>query len=87
MKELGNSGERERRLLLMFGPTNLIVGIDILSGDVICGIIAILSASLITIFASYNQWVYPKNRKWLWLTFPGLLSVFGYVPLMLLREK
>ncbi|MFC2122297.1 hypothetical protein ACFLRP_01265 [Bacteroidota bacterium] len=87
MEEPGNSEKRELRLLLMFGPANLIVGIEILSRNVACGIIVILAASLITILASYNQWVYPKKRRWLWVTFPGLLSVFGYFPLMRLREK
>ena len=73
-------------LLLLFGPTMTVVGIDALSREFTRGLVIILLAHLSTIIASYYQWVSPKNRSKLWLIIPGVFSALGYVPLMLLKE-
>ena len=73
-------------LLLLFGPAMTVVGIDVLSREVIRGLVIISSAHLITIIASYYQWVSPKHRSRLWLIFPGIFSALGYVHLIFLKE-
>ena len=78
---------RLRKILLLFGPTIVVVGADTLSWDVSRGIILILLAVFITVVASYYQWVEPKDRSKLWLLFPGFFTVLGYIPLMLLGEQ
>lgn len=83
----GDMGKRENRLLLLFGPTGIVVGFDTLSRDVVIGSVLMLMAAFVTIFGSYNQWVYPKNRSKLWLILPCIFLWFGYVPLMLLKER
>ena len=80
-------GTRVPKFLLLFGPTLIVVGIDLLSRDVIRGSILLLAAPSLTVVGSYYQWLEPKNRSKLWLLFPGLFTVFGYLPLMLLKEK
>ncbi|MFC2042332.1 hypothetical protein ACFLTV_02395 [Chloroflexota bacterium] len=78
---------RENLLLLLFGPTVHLVGIDMLSQDVIRGLVMILLGAFLTILGSYRQWVYPKNVSKLWLILPGFITAFGYLPLILLREN
>ncbi|MFC1901881.1 hypothetical protein ACFLX3_03025 [Chloroflexota bacterium] len=78
---------RENMLLLLCGPTVTIVGIDILSKDATRGLIIILMSVFLTSIGSNNQWVNPKNRSNLWLFFPVAFSAFGYIPLILLRER
>ena len=78
---------RENMLLLLCGPTVIVVGIDILSKDAARGILIILVSAFLTTIGSSYQWVNPKNRSKLWLFFPITFSAFGYVPLILLREK
>ena len=78
---------RENLILLLFGPTVTVVGIDMLSRDFIRGLVIILMSAFLTILGSYYQWVYPKNRSKLWLIIPGFFTAFGYVPLMLLKES
>ncbi|MFC1870104.1 hypothetical protein ACFLYE_02400 [Chloroflexota bacterium] len=80
-------GTRVPKFLLLFGPTLIIVGLDLLSNDVVRGSIVLLAAPFLTIVGSYYQWLEPKKRSKLWLLFPGLFSVFGYLPLVLLKEK
>ncbi|MFC1969566.1 hypothetical protein ACFLVF_03665 [Chloroflexota bacterium] len=81
MNQRGNS------LLLLFGPAVTVVGIDTLSRNVVIGLVIMLMATFITIVGSYYQWVFPKNRSMLWLILPCFFLWFGYIPLMLLREK
>ena len=78
---------RENILLLLCGPAVIVVGIDMLSKDVFRGLMIILMSVFLTIIGSSYQWVNPKNRSKLWLLFPAIFSAFGYVPLILLREK
>ena len=78
---------RENILLLLCGPTVIVVGIDMLSKDVPRGLIIILMSVFLTSIGSSYQWVNPKNRSKLWLFFPVTFSAFGYVPLILLKEK
>ena len=79
-------GKRENTLLLLFGPTITVVGIPLLLENVYRGFFIILAAVFLTVLGSFYQWVQPKNRSKLWLLFPGLFSVFGYVPLMALGK-
>jgi hypothetical protein len=78
---------RENILLLLCGPTIIVVGINMLSTDVFRGLIIILMSAFLTSIGSSYQWIEPKNRSKLWLLFPVIFSAFGYVPLILLREK
>ena len=78
---------RENMLLLLCVPTVIVVGIDMLSRDVFRGLIIILMSVFLTTIGSSYEWVNPKNRSKLWLFFPLTFSAFGYVPLILLREK
>ena len=80
-------GTRVPKFLLLFGPTLIVIGIDCLSRDFIRGSILLLVAPFLTVVGSYYQWLEPRNRSKLWLLFPGLFTVFGYLPLMLLKEK
>lgn len=81
---MGKSGNT---LLLLFGPAMTVVGIDFLSRHLFRGLVIILAAVLLTVVASYYQWVEPKNRSKLWLIFPVLFTAFGYIPLMVLGER
>jgi len=74
-------------LLLLFGPTVIVVGFDTLSQNVVSGLVIMLMAAFVTIVGSYYQWVYPKNRSKLWLILPCIFLWFGYIPLMLLRKR
>lgn len=78
---------RENMLLLLSGPTIMIVGIDMISKDTSRGLIIILMSAFLTSIGSAYQWVNPKNRNKLWLLFPISFSAFGYVPLILLSAK
>ena len=78
---------RENILLLLCGPTVMVVGIDMLSRDTFRGLIIISMSVFVTIIGSFYQWVEPKNRSKLWLLFPAIFSAFGYVPLVLLGAK
>ena len=78
---------RENMFLLLCGPAVIVVGIDMLSKDATGGLIIIFMSVFLTSIGSTYQWVSPKNRSKLWLFFPVTFSAFGYIPLILLREK
>ncbi|MFC1913721.1 hypothetical protein ACFLXF_00380 [Chloroflexota bacterium] len=78
--------ERENILLLLFGPTVHMVGIDMLPKEFLSALVFIVCGAFLTIIGSYYQWIYPKNRSKLWLILPGLITAFAYFPLILLPE-
>ena len=80
-------GTTGNTLILLFGPTGTTLGINFLSRDVFQGLLIILLATFLTVIGSYYAWVEPKNRSKFWLIFPGLLTAFGYIPLMVLRKR
>ena len=81
---MGKSGNT---LILLFGPAVTVVGINFLSTDVFRGLLIILLAVCLTVVGSYYQWIEPKNRSKLWLIFPGLFTAFGYIPLVVIRNR
>lgn len=74
-------------LILLFGPSMAVVSIDFLTWDVIRGTAILSFAVFLTVVGSYYQWVKPKNRSKLWLIFPALFTVYGYIPLIVLRNR
>ena len=81
---MGKSGNT---LILLFGPTMTVVGINFLLTDVFRGLVIILLAVCLAVIGSYFQWIEPKNRSKLWLIFPGLFTAFGYIPLVVIRKR
>ncbi|MFC2033117.1 hypothetical protein ACFLUB_01165 [Chloroflexota bacterium] len=75
------------KLLLLFGPTVTVVGINFLSTDILRGLGIILLAVFLTVVGSYFQWIEPKDRSKFWLIFPGLFSALGYIPLVIIRTR
>ncbi|MFC1961964.1 hypothetical protein ACFLWN_02835 [Chloroflexota bacterium] len=74
-------------LILVFCPGMTVASIYMFSVDVFRASMILLSTECLVAVGSYYQWVKPKNRSKLWLLFPMIFGVFGYIPLMFLKKR
>ena len=74
-------------VFLILAPILVVIGNEMLNLDIFVGLVVNLGAILMAVTGSYYRWVKPKNRSKFWLLFPGFLTAFGYIPLIIMKDK